>query len=231
MLRLIGFFLTVLLVLSVARHLPVVGGLFQIPLFGFWLSAILVSVVGSKLAANWVDRRKERAMERRLGEVDTPHNLGKLGSLLLGQRRHARALGYLERAIEGEPEVAEWRYRAGCALLGLGRYGDAIEALEACAAMNEGHAYGQVLLRLAQAHQGNGQAAPALEALERHDTNHGSNPESAYRRGVALKALGRRDEAHAALGAVADLVQGSPSYQRRAAWPWVLRASWARVRP
>jgi len=230
-LRLLGFFVVVLLVLRVARHLPLVGGLFQIPLIGFWLAAILVSVVGSKLAGNWVDRRKEKAFERQLGEVDTPHNLGKLGSLLLSQRRPARALGYLGRAISGEPEVAEWRYRAGCALLSLRRFEEAIDTLQTCLGINEGHAYGQVLLRLAEAHQGNREPELALEALKRHDVNHGANPESAYRHGLAFKALGRGEEARAAWASVTELVQQAPSYQRRAAWPWIARAGLARLRP
>jgi tetratricopeptide (TPR) repeat protein len=230
-LRLLGFFVVVLLVLNVARHLPLVGGLFQIPLFGFWLAAILVSAVGSKFAGNWVDRRKERSLERQLGEVDTPHNLGKLGSLLLAQGRHARALGYLGRAINGEPDVAEWRYRAGCALLGLGRPEEAVDVLIHCMKINEGHAYGQVLLRLGQAYQGAGQAAEALEILERYDVNHGPCPESAYRRGLALKALGRGEEARAALSSVGELVKQAPAYQRRGTWPWVARAGWARIRP
>jgi tetratricopeptide (TPR) repeat protein len=227
--RLVVFFVVVLLALQVLRQVPVIGGVFQIPLFGFWIAAILVAAVSSKLAATWVDRRKQRALERQLGTVDTPHNLGKLGALFVAQRRFGKALGYLARAIEGEPEVAEWHYRAGCALVGLGRYAEAVEALERCVAINEEYAYGGVLLRLAEALQGRGDPQLALEPLERFERNHGPNPESAYRRGVALRKLGRREEAREALALVGDLAGKMAGYQRKGAWTWVLRAQLARM--
>lgn len=222
--RLILFFVVVLVVLQVLRHVPVIGGIFQIPLIGFWLAAILVSAVGSKLAADWVDRRKKRALERQLGVVDTPHNLGKLGALLVAQGRHKQALEYLAKAIEGDPDTPEWYYRAGCALLGLSRFDDAVDALEACAERNEEHAYGAVLLRLAEAWLGRGQPDRALEVLERFERNHGPSPESTYRRGLALKKLGRRDDARSALAEVSRLANTATGLQKKGAWSWVLRA-------
>lgn len=229
MLRLLGFFVVVLLVLQVLRHVPLLGAVFQIPFVGFWLAAVLVSAGGSKLAADWVDRRKQRALERQLGTVDTPHNLGKLGALLVAQRRYRRALDYLDRAIDGEPETAEWPYRKGIALIGLSRHAEAVEALEACTAINEDHAYGGAQLRLAQAQLAVGEAGAALAILERFELSHGKSPESAYRRGLSLKGLDRAQEARAALAEVSELARQVTGYQKRGAWKWVLRASWARV--
>jgi hypothetical protein len=118
--RLLGYFVVVLLALHLLRLLPFVGAIFDVPILGFWGAAILVSLVASKATATAMDTRKLSRRIRDLGHVDTPHNQGKLGSLLAGERRFRRALPHLERAVAGEPDVAEWRYRLGCALLGSG---------------------------------------------------------------------------------------------------------------
>ena len=115
MLRLVGFFLLVLVALQLLRHLPIVGPIFEIPLLGFWGAAILISLVASRWASFAIDRRRLSRRIRDLGHVETPHNQGKLGSLYVGQRQFRAAVAPLERAVAGEPDVAEWRYRLGCA--------------------------------------------------------------------------------------------------------------------
>ena len=168
--------------------------------------------------------QRGRVELRRLESVDSPHNHGKAGSLLLSQRRPRRAVPHLESAVAGEPEVAEWRYRLGSALLRLGRRGDAAEQLRSCVALEEEHAYGAAQLRLSEALLGAGQPDEALAALDAHDKNHGPSPESAYRRGLTLKALGRRGEARQSLAEVAGLARSVAKYQRREANAWVFRA-------
>ena len=229
MLRLVGFFLVTLVALQVLRQIPLVGALFQIPFLGFWGAAILVSLAFSAGARAVVDGRRRRNLERSLGAVDTPHNLGKLGTMLLQQGRARRALTDLEAATAGEPEVTEWVYRLGQAHLRLGQAREAVVALGRAAQMDEEYAYGGVLLSLAEARRRAGDVAGALAALERFERNHGANPESAFRCGRALAALGRAEEARAAYTSVAGLAAGATKYQRRAARIWVLRAALARL--
>lgn len=233
MLRLVFFFVGVLVLLSVLRTLlhgvPIIGALLGIPFLGFWIVAILLSAVMSKLGANALDRRRRSNLVRQLGVVDTPHNLGKLGSLFEGQGRHGQALAYLDRAVEGEPEVAEWHYRRGLALGGLGQRKEAIPALQRALELDEKHAYGGVLMRLAEYLAKEGEHDRALEVLERFERNHGALPESAYRRGVSLKGLGQREEARAALDEVSELVREGAGYQKKAGSGWVLRAFLARM--
>lgn len=224
MLRLAGFFVLTLIVLQLLRHVPVVGHVFDVPLLGFWGAAILVSAVASRFATVAIDRRRMRARVRELGHVDTPHNQGKLGSLLAGQGRYREAVPHLERAVRGEPGVAEWRYRLGCALLATRQPREAAEALLEAAKLDEEHAYGAVLARLAQARLEGGDAAGSLEALERRDRNHGPDPECAYRRGLAQRSLGRREEAKRSFAEARSLAASAAPFQRAQARKWALLA-------
>jgi Flp pilus assembly protein TadD len=228
--RLLGYFALVFAVLFVLAHVPIIGGLFRIPFVGFIIASGIVSLVVSWTTVRAMDRRRSRVLERNLrGSVETPHNQGKLGSLLLAQGRAARAIPHLERAAAGEPEIAEWSYRLGTAYARARRPADAVRALGHAASLDEEHAYGAVLLRLAQAQLASGDAQASLATLERFERNHGPNPESAYRRGLALKVLGRRDEAHAALSEVSRLAAQSAHFQKSAQRGFVVRALLARV--
>jgi hypothetical protein len=228
-LRLIGFFLLVLAVMQLLRFVPFLGPIFRVPFLGFWGAAILCSAVASKLASDAVDRRRFRNRAQDLAAVDTPHNQGKLGLLLLSSGRARAAIEPLTRAVAGEPDSAEWSYRLGCALLEARRPGDAVAALERTARIDEEYAYGAVQLRLAEALRASGKHAEALAALERFERNHGDNPECAYRRGQVLKALGRRDEAVKSFARVPDLARTSARFQRGAARGWIVRAFLARL--
>jgi len=186
-------------------------------------------VLAERLGTAAGHRRRFQRMRRDLGQVDTPHNRGKLGALLLSQRRCAQAVPHLEAAVAGEPQSAEWRYRLGCAYLGARRREEAVEALTAAAELDEEHAYGAVLLRLVEALHGSGRHEEALAQVERFERGHGPTPESAYRRGLAHKALGRKDEAAASFDEVSRLAGGAARYQRAEARRFALRAFLARV--
>lgn len=224
MVRLIGFFLLVFAACFVLRELPVVGALFRIHFLGFWLSAILVSAALSRVAVALVDRRKLRSHERTLGAVQTPHNQGKLGVLLSGMGRYQRALEALERAAAGEPDVAEWHYRLGLAYLQSGRAADAAQALNRALAVRSDHAYGQPYLRLAEAEARAGVPERSLSALQSFESTYGATPESAYRRGLALRQLGQSAEARQAMGEVPLLWRNLARYQRKGAWRFPLLA-------
>ena len=229
MLRMVGFFALVLVVLQVLRHVPGIGALFRIPLLGFWGAAILVSVGLSWLANEGLRRRSLRNRLSSLGAVDTPHNQGKLGALLQSYGRTRRSLEPLARAVEGDPDVAEWPYRLGCAQIDQRRFGEAVASLERAAAIDEEHAYGKVLLRLSEALINEGRSGEALDVLARFERNHGPSPEQAYRQGRALAAAGRKDEARASYARVGELAASAARFQKREARGWALRAFFAQL--
>jgi Flp pilus assembly protein TadD len=227
-LRLAGFFALVLVGLALLRQVPYVGGLFS-GLFGFWLGVILLSSLLTWASGVLLRRRRLAVRTRELGNVESPHNQGKLGALLLAHGRGAGAVEPLRRAVAGEPETVEWHYRLGCALLAAGAAAQAIEPLQHAVELEEEYAYGAVQLRLAEALTRAGQPEAALAALERVERNHGPSPESAYRTGVAARRLGRKDEARAAFVRVSELAAQGASYQRGTNRGWVLRAFVARL--
>lgn len=225
MLRFIAFMVVAVVLSRLLGWLPVVGPLFaRTGFLGIWITALLLSWGFTKWGRRAVRVRRDRVNARQLQAVDSPHNHGKLGSLYLAQGRPRKALEELERAVAGEPEVAEWRYRQGSALLEVRRPEEAAEALRSAVGIDEEHAYGGAQLRLAEALAACGRHDEALEALAVFERNHGPSPESAYRRGAALSKLGRRDEARAAFDEVARLASNVVSYQRRDAELWKLRA-------
>jgi len=227
--RFLGYFLAVFVALFVLRQLPLVGGLFRVPLFGFFLAAILVSAVVAKGGAWWSAQRRLASQTRELGQVDTPQMRGKLGRLLLLNGRPAQALAPLGEAVDWEPENPEWHYRLGQARLRTGDRTGGVEALAHAAELDERHAYGEVLLLLGEARLGAGQAEQALVSLERFEALQGPSPRSAYWRGRALAALGRKEEARASYADVSRLVAQAPKYQRGTALGFQLRATLARL--
>lgn len=229
MLRLVGYFLTVFAVLWVLRQIPVLDRIFGIQLFGFFLAAILVSAVGARLGAVMADRVKQKRLERQLGNVDTPYNRGKLGVLLQKQGRHREALPHLEAALEADPSSDETLYRSALARLGDGDAAGAAEALDRLLAREEDYAYGQGLLALSRARLAAGEARAALEAVDRHDRSFGPTPESAYRRGKALRAIGDRGAAARAFASIGAISGELPGYQKRDAAGWWMRAQLARL--
>lgn len=228
-LRLVGFFGLVLLVLFVLRELPVVGALFRIPLLGFWGTAILVSAGLSWLAQRGLQMGGLRSRIRALGATDTPHNQGKLGSLLQQSGQNRRAIPPLENAVAGDPGIADWPYRLGCARLATGDAEGALEALRQAAAIDEEHAYGQVLLKQAEAETRAGRPDDALATLARVERNHGPSPEQAYRRGVALARAGRKPEARASYAEVGRLASQAAGFQKGDARTWAFKAFLARL--
>jgi len=228
-LRLIGFFVLAVLLASLLGHLPLVGPFFRhTGLLGVFVAAALLSFGLGRLGETFVRTRRLRAELQALGAVDSAHNRGKLGALLLAHGRAGAARAHLAAAVAGEPDSAEWRYRLGLAELAAGDPSAALAAFEACVARAEGHAYGQALLRQAECLQRLGRSEEALGVLARHERNHGESPEVLYRRGRTLARLGRKAEARAALARVGELAAQATRYQRAAARGWALRAALAR---
>jgi tetratricopeptide (TPR) repeat protein len=226
MARFAGFAGVVLVVFLVLRALPLVGGSSFLSL---WLAVILASVVLARLGNIALTSARMRSEVRRLGAVDSPHNRGKLGSLYLARGRARAALPHLEAARAGEPDSCEWGYRLGLALFDVGRFDEAAAALRSVVVRDEEYAYGAAQLRLAEALRRAGDASGALAALDAFQKNHGDSPQSAFRRGQVLRALGCADESRQAFARVGELAAAAPRYQRRGAHGWALRAWLARL--
>jgi len=228
MARIAAFFVTVFVLVALLRAVPGVGGWFG-GFWSYWLVAIALGYGLTHAGVRLNARRRLASQIRALRDVESAHNQGKLGSLLLAHGSVGKALPHLERAVAGEPDVAEWSYRLGLALTRRGRAREAVAALERAAELDEEHAYGGVQLALAAARDAAGDRDGALAALARFERNHGPSPESACRRGRALRAAGRRDEARAAFDEALDLARRAARFQRARNRPWALRAWLARL--
>lgn len=228
MLRLVGFFVVAMVLARLLAHVPLIGGFFAYTgIFGIWITAMLLSFVITKYGERAVRVRRDRAKVRELAVVDTPNNQGKLGALLFAQGRPRKALAPLRAAVAGEPEVPEWHYRLGLALQAVREREEAVASLRRCVALDEEYAYGAAQLRLAEALLALQRHDEILEVLATFERNHGPSPESAYRRGLALKAEGRRDESKQAFGEVPALAAQAARYQRTEAGLWSMKARMA----
>lgn len=227
--RFLGYFFAVLLALVLLREVPVIGAIFRIPVLGFFAAAAVVSAIVARVGTGLTARRGLSRQVRELGQVETPAMRGKLGRLLLQSGKPREAVEPLEEAVEGDPESPEWRYRLGQARLESGDLEGGLASLEEALQLDERHAYGEVLLRAAEARAAAGDGEGGLSAVERFEVLQGPSPRSAFRRGEALRALGRGDEARDAFQEVGALAREVPGYQRREATGWALRAWWARL--
>jgi tetratricopeptide (TPR) repeat protein len=229
-LRLIGFFVLAAVLASVLGRLPLVGPVFErTGIFGILLAAALLSAVLTRVGERVLNARKLRSELASLAAVGNAHNHGKIGALYLARGRPRVAREHLELAASGEPDVAEWQHRLGLARLGCGKAAGALEAFERCVSLDEEHAYGAAQMRRAECLLRLGRAQDSLAVLELFERNHGPSPEEAYRRGLALRALGRKADARRAFADVGDLARRATRYQRRKAGWWALRAGFARL--
>jgi len=229
MLRLVGFFALVLVAYRFLVVMPVVGPVLgRLGIFGYWAVAILVSVLLARLGEKLVQRALLKKRMRDLGVVETPNNEGKLGTMLLQSGRVRAAVPHLEAAFAGQPEVSDWAFGLGRAMLTLGKPEKAGSYFARVVADSPIHGYGGAYLGLADAALALGRAEGALEALDQHDQHHGANPKSLYLRGKALRALGRKDEARVAFGKVLELGSDLPKFQRKGYLSLAFKAMLAR---
>lgn len=198
--------------------------------WGFWIAVILMSAVTAHFSARLLERRRTRRQISELGRVDTAHNQGKLGTLLLQRGSVRSAIQALERAVAGEPGVAEWRYRLGAALRASGEHARAAKELAAALAIAPAHAYGDVAVELALARQAQGDDAGALQALDHGEREHGETVRTSFLRGKSLARLGRKEEARAAFLQVSEIARRLPEFSRRGTLRWRAQAWLARLR-
>jgi tetratricopeptide (TPR) repeat protein len=229
--RVVAFLGLTVLLYWVATLLPGVGPVVaSVPILGVLGAAALAGTLGRAYESRILDRRRAAAQQREFGALDRPYAQGKLGAALLDRGRVRAALPYLRLARAGDPENPEVAYRLGLALLARRDPAGAVEALAAATERDEEHAFGAALLRLAEARLAAGDARGSLSDLARVERNHGVTPETAYRRGLALRSLGERAAARAAFAEVERLAASAPRFQRSQARSFRWRAALARWR-
>ena len=227
MLRLVLWFVAVLVLLNVLRLVPAVGRLFDVPFLGFFLAAALLSALTAWGGERLARRARAVRVRRELGAVDTPYQRGKLGAHLLAAGAAREAEGHLAQAAAGDPERLEWHYKLGCARLQVGKARDALAPLEHVVAREEEHAFGAALLRLAEAKTLLGDAAGALRELARFERNHGPLPESAWLRSRAHRRSGDSRAAKAACKETLLLQARATAFQKKAGREHALKAWFA----
>jgi tetratricopeptide (TPR) repeat protein len=225
----IVFFVGALLLSSALSHVPGLRTAFG-GIWGFWFAVILLSAATTQISKFLFERTRMRRRVSELGRVDTAHNQGKLGTVMLLGGSARSAIPLLERAVAGEPESAEWRYRLGSALRACGEPGRAASELEAALKLSPRHAYGEVAIELALARKAVGDDAGALAALATREREHGETVRSAYLRGSVLARMGEREKARAAFDEVGQLASRLPQFSRRGTLRWRALAWLARWR-
>jgi tetratricopeptide (TPR) repeat protein len=227
--RVLAYFAMVFVFTMLFRELPLVGGLFRVPLFGFFLTAALMSTVGAR-AATWLSQ--QRALSRDLsdlGVVDTPHMRGKLGRLLVMNGRPKAALEPLREAVAADSENLEFHYRLGVAERLTGNPKDSIRLLTRVTELDDRYAYGEPWMQLALAHQDDGDNEAAVRVLERLEVLQGPTGEQTFRLGCLLKALGRKDEAGAVFDRLPEILKRAAKYQKAEIRGYLARSYFARL--
>lgn len=227
MLRLVLWFVAVLVLLNLLRLVPAVGRVFDVPFLGFFLAAAILSAAMAWGGERVARRARAVRVRRELGAVDTPYQRGKLGAHLLAAGAAREAEGHLAAAAAGDPERLEWHYKLGCARLLCGKEREALAPLAHVAAREEEHAFGSVLLRLAETLTRLGDHQAALRELARFERNHGPLPESAWLRSRALKRAGDARGAKAACKETLQLQARATAFQKKAGREWALKAWFA----
>ena len=229
MMRLLAFFAVVWLVHGLLLFVPGIGDLLARSwFFGYWAVGLFVLVIGGRFAGWRTSAGRVARRRRELELTDTPNNRGKLGLLELKQGRLKRAIEHLEIAFDGQPDVGDWAFGLGLAYLETGNHQRAGELFARVVVDDPNLGFGQPFLGLANSAIGVGRPQDALEPLAEFEQRFGKAPEASYWRGLALKKLGRKEDAVAAFREVGALASELPGFQRGRKFRMKWRAFWAR---
>jgi tetratricopeptide (TPR) repeat protein len=129
-------------------------------------------------------------------------------------------------ALERDAESADLHYHLGRALVGCGRWQEAVDHLVAAVTHDPRIAYGDPYLRAGDALLELRRFEDAGEAYERFVAINASSVEARYKLGLAREARGDRDGARTAYLAARTTYHQLPGFQKRKSWRWALRAWW-----
>jgi tetratricopeptide (TPR) repeat protein len=207
------------LVLSgVTRH-PVIAG---IAVLGFLLRRWLPDpFVFLKYSGRVAALRRDIAAN--------PHNAAaqrELALIYLEKRRPRPAVPLLTAALERDPDSPDLHHHLGRALLGCGRWQDAVDHLVTAVTADPRLAYGDPYLHAGDALMRLRRFDDAEESFSRAVAVNASSVEGQTKLGLARAARGDRPGAGTAFTAARATYHQLPGYGKRRAWTWALRAWW-----
>jgi len=198
------------------------------------LVIILLSLPGWWAGSRWAFRLSRKL--RSWGEAGrlrrtlaiNPHDAKArtdLGAILARQGRFREARAELEQVLPRVDDLPEANYYLGLSLMSDGEFERGRALVEKALSINPKFGYGEPHLRLGDFRFERGEWAQAAELYRQATEIYGSSVEGWYKLGQALRELGRRDEAHAALQEALASYRTAPWYRRADDRPWKRRAA------
>jgi tetratricopeptide (TPR) repeat protein len=148
-----------------------------------------------------------------------------LGAILARRGRFREARSELETALPRVEDLPEANYFLGLCLMNDGEAERGRALVERALAINPKFGYGEPHLRLGDFHAGRQDWQSAADRYRQATGIYGSCVEGWCKLGEALRELGRRDEAHAALREALNSYRTAPWYRRSDDRPWKRRAA------
>ncbi len=197
---------------------------FATPCIAYWLYLRFGSSVaglGSGLSHQQSFRRHLEATTLNPRDADAHYQLG----LIYEQRRNSgEAETRFRKAVEIEPDDADYLLSLGRLLRETDRAAEALPLLDRAARINEKARSGEVLRELGAAHLALGNAEEALRRLEAFVDRREYDPEGLVFYGQALVRVGRTKEARSAFERAIEAVATAPSYRAGQVRKWRDRA-------
>jgi tetratricopeptide (TPR) repeat protein len=158
-----------------------------------------------------------------------PHNAAaqrELALIYLEKRRPGKAVPLLAAALERDPESPDLHHHLGRALLGCGRWQEAVDHLVTAVTADPRLAYGAPYLHAGEALLQLRRFDDAEEAFSRAVAVNASSVEARTKLGFARAGRGDGEGARTAFAAARTTYRQLPGFSKRRSWPWALRAWW-----
>jgi tetratricopeptide (TPR) repeat protein len=144
----------------------------------------------------------------------------QLGLIHRQRRQYAHAIAQFTRAIEIDKTEVDAQFQLGRIAREQGRLDDAMRYLEAAAALDPKHSFGEVWREIGATHLAAGRTEAAEAALSQFVDRRPYDPEGLYLLGDTLSKLGRDIEAKEAFQRCVEAVETLPNYRRGLMSKW-----------
>jgi tetratricopeptide (TPR) repeat protein len=194
------------------------------PLMLILVFILLRNIFGDVLSAQRSREHFKRSLEAATlnpADASAHYNLG----LIYQQRgQFTEARERFARAIEIDADETDAHYQLGRIAREQGRPADAITHFEAVVQRDPEHSQNEAWREIGRTYFEAGQLEDARAAFERFLAKRPSDAEGHYRYGLALKRLGRGEDAASEMRACIEAVRTSPTYKYRAEKHWLSEA-------
>ena len=216
------FFLFALLTWITGNPLLAVLVIIALSLPGWWAGSRWAFRLSRKIRAWGEAGRLRRALA--LNPHDAKARMD-LGGILARQRRFREARAELEQALPRVDDLPEANYFLGLCLMNDGEAERGRALVERALAINPKFGYGEPHLRLGDFHANRAEWGAAADRYRQATDIYGSSVEGWCKLGRRCDALGRPDEARAALQEALASYRTAPWYRRSDDRPWKRRAA------